>query len=72
MPAPMPKADANLQFLLRDLPDPNGARLFIERLEKEQPRAHQNLLRPRSNRIPNIFPGSCASAPIRVSERAMS
>lgn len=41
----MPKSDANLEFLLRDLPDQNSARLFIERLAKEQPRAHQNLLK---------------------------
>src|SRR5262245_34776729 len=33
------------EFLLRDLPDPNSARLFLDRLAKEQPRAHQNLLR---------------------------
>src|SRR5499426_3889050 len=33
------------EFLLRDLPDPNSARLFLERLAKEQPRAHQNLLK---------------------------
>jgi [glutamine synthetase] adenylyltransferase / [glutamine synthetase]-adenylyl-L-tyrosine phosphorylase len=39
------KADANLEFLLRDLPDQHGARLFIERLGKEQPRAHQTLLK---------------------------
>lgn len=46
MPAPlMPKIDSNLEFLLRDLPDQNGARLFIERLAKEQPRAHQSLLK---------------------------
>ena len=31
-------SDANLDFLLRDLPDQNGARLFLERLGKEQPR----------------------------------
>jgi glutamate-ammonia-ligase adenylyltransferase len=37
--------DTNLEFLLRDLPDQNGARLFLERLAKEQPRAHQNLLK---------------------------
>ena len=30
---------------IRDLPDQNGARLFIERLAKEQPRAYQNLLK---------------------------
>ena len=41
----VPKADANLEFLLRDLPDQNSARLFIDRLGNEQPRAHQNLLR---------------------------
>ena len=41
----MPKPDANLEFLLRDLPDQNGARLFLERLAKEQPRAHQSLLK---------------------------
>ena len=41
----MPKSETNLEFLLRDLPDQNGARLFIERLAKEQPRAHQNLLK---------------------------
>ena len=34
----MPKPEANLDFLLRDLPDQNGARLFLERLAKEQPR----------------------------------
>jgi [glutamine synthetase] adenylyltransferase / [glutamine synthetase]-adenylyl-L-tyrosine phosphorylase len=45
-PAPtMPKTDANLEFLLRDLPDQNSARLFIERLAKEKPRAHQNLVK---------------------------
>jgi glutamate-ammonia-ligase adenylyltransferase len=37
------KSDANTEFLLRDLPDQNSARLFLERLAKEQPRAHQNL-----------------------------
>ena len=41
----MPKTDANLEFLLHDLPDQNGARLLLERLEKEQPRAHQTLLK---------------------------
>ena len=45
MPAPMSKSDANLEFLLRDLPDQNGARLFIDRLGNERPRAHQNLLK---------------------------
>src|SRR5688572_22494541 len=45
MPAPMSKSDANLEFLLRDLPDQHSARLFLDRLAKEQPRAHQNLLK---------------------------
>ena len=35
----------NLDFLLRDLPDEHGARLFRERLAREQPRAHQKLLK---------------------------
>ena len=30
---------------INDLPDQNGARLFLERFAKEQPRAHQTLLR---------------------------
>ena len=41
----VPKPDANLEYLLRDLPDQNGARLFLDRLAIEQPRAHQNLLK---------------------------
>ena len=41
----MPKSETNLEFLLRDLPDQNSARLFIDRVAKDQPRAHQNLLR---------------------------
>jgi len=41
----VPKVDPNLEFLLRDLPDPNSARLFLERLEKEEPRAYQKLLK---------------------------
>jgi len=41
----VPKADANIEFLLRDLPDQHGATSFIERLAKEQPRAHQTLLK---------------------------
>ncbi len=41
----MAKTDTNIEFLLRDLPDPNGARLFLERLAKEQPRAHQTILK---------------------------
>jgi len=34
-----------INFLLRELPDQNGPRLFLERLAKEQPRAHQTLLK---------------------------
>src|SRR5215212_1193856 len=41
----VPKADANLDFLLRELPDQHGARLFIERLDKEQPRVYQTVLK---------------------------
>jgi [glutamine synthetase] adenylyltransferase / [glutamine synthetase]-adenylyl-L-tyrosine phosphorylase len=41
----MRKSETNLEFLLHDLPDENGARLFLERLAKEQPRAHQQLLK---------------------------
>jgi [glutamine synthetase] adenylyltransferase / [glutamine synthetase]-adenylyl-L-tyrosine phosphorylase len=41
----MSKSDTKLEFLFRDLPDENGAHLFLERLAKEQPRAHQNLLK---------------------------
>ena len=39
----MPKSEANLEFLLRDLPDQNGARLFVDRLSNEQPRAYRSL-----------------------------
>lgn len=38
------KVDINVAFLLRDLPDQNGARLFLDRLSNEQPRAHRNLI----------------------------
>lgn len=41
----MPGTETNIDFLLRDLPDQNSARLFLDRLAKEQPRAHQNLLK---------------------------
>lgn len=41
----VPKHDETLDFLLRDLPDQNGARLFLERLSREQPRVHQNLIK---------------------------
>src|ERR1043165_711047 len=41
----VPKPETNLDFLVRDLPDPNSARLFLDRLAKDQPRAHQRLLK---------------------------
>jgi [glutamine synthetase] adenylyltransferase / [glutamine synthetase]-adenylyl-L-tyrosine phosphorylase len=34
-----------VEFLLRDLPDPQGARLALERLEKESPRYYQQLIK---------------------------
>ncbi len=39
----VPKSDTNIEFLLRDLPDQNGARLFLDRLSNEQPRAYRKL-----------------------------
>jgi glutamate-ammonia-ligase adenylyltransferase len=35
--------NAKVESLVRDLPDEKGARLFLERLEQEQPRAFQKL-----------------------------
>lgn len=40
----MPTTDERVDFLLRDLPDPNGAQLFIDRIKKDNPRTYQNLL----------------------------
>jgi glutamate-ammonia-ligase adenylyltransferase len=37
--------DAKVDFLLRDLPDQTGARLFIERLANDSPRVYQTLLK---------------------------
>lgn len=37
------KVEPNIEFLLRDLPDQNGARLFLDRIANEQPRAYKNL-----------------------------
>jgi [glutamine synthetase] adenylyltransferase / [glutamine synthetase]-adenylyl-L-tyrosine phosphorylase len=34
-----------VEFLLRDLPDPQGARLALERIEKDSPRNYQQLLK---------------------------
>jgi len=41
----MPKSEANVEFLLRDLPDQNGAQLFLDRLSNEQPLAYRNLIK---------------------------
>ena len=41
----MPTREATVEFLLRDLPDQNGARLFLERLSKEDNHAHQSLIK---------------------------
>lgn len=40
--------EPNIDFLLRDLPDQNSARLLLDRLAKEQPRSYQNLLKNRA------------------------
>jgi [glutamine synthetase] adenylyltransferase / [glutamine synthetase]-adenylyl-L-tyrosine phosphorylase len=37
--------DQNIEFLIRDLPDQKGARLFLDRLKQEQPRSLQKLQR---------------------------
>jgi glutamate-ammonia-ligase adenylyltransferase len=37
--------DERVESLLRDLPDQQGARLFLERLQKDNPRAYKNLTR---------------------------
>ncbi|MDQ2936577.1 MAG: hypothetical protein M3R67_03625 [Acidobacteriota bacterium] len=39
----MQNLNAKVESLVRDLPDEKGARLFLERLEQEQPRAFQKL-----------------------------
>lgn len=41
----MQNFDAKAEALIRDLPDENGARLFLERLSNEQPRSFQKLTR---------------------------
>ena len=41
----MQKRLDTVEFLLRDLPDPQGARLAVERLEKESPRYYQQLIK---------------------------
>ena len=44
----MLKLDTKLQSLVRDLPDENGARLFLERIADEQPRTLQKLINDRA------------------------
>ena len=41
----MQTSDGRLDFLLRDLPDPHGAELFLDRLKNENPTTHGNLLK---------------------------
>lgn len=38
-------SNAEIESLIRDLPDPQGARLFLENLINEQPRTHQKLVK---------------------------
>jgi [glutamine synthetase] adenylyltransferase / [glutamine synthetase]-adenylyl-L-tyrosine phosphorylase len=37
-------SDGRIEFLLRDLPDQNGARLFLDRLSKENPLGYRTLV----------------------------
>jgi [glutamine synthetase] adenylyltransferase / [glutamine synthetase]-adenylyl-L-tyrosine phosphorylase len=39
------KRAETVEFLIRDLPDPQGARLALERIEKESPRYYQQLIK---------------------------
>jgi glutamate-ammonia-ligase adenylyltransferase len=41
----VPTRDIKSEFLFRELPDQNGAHLFLERLANDDPRAHQTLLK---------------------------
>jgi glutamate-ammonia-ligase adenylyltransferase len=38
-------SDERVDFLLRDLPDPHGAQLFLDRLSKEHSNSYQNLVK---------------------------
>lgn len=40
------KTETNIEFLLRDLPDQNGARLFLDRIASEQPHVYRKLTGP--------------------------
>ncbi|MEP6742788.1 MAG: hypothetical protein ABJB61_09855 [bacterium] len=41
----MQKSDAPVESLIRDLPDPQSARLFLDTLINERPRTHQKLVK---------------------------
>lgn len=41
----MQQRSETVEFLLRDLPDQQGARLVLERLEKDSPRYYQQLIK---------------------------
>ncbi len=41
----MQKRAETVEFLIRDLPDPQGARLGLEKIEKESPRYYQQLIK---------------------------
>src|SRR5437867_11055267 len=38
-------SNPEIESLIHDLPDPQGARLFLENLIKERPRTHQKLVK---------------------------
>ncbi|HEX9629977.1 MAG TPA: hypothetical protein VF961_08150, partial [Pyrinomonadaceae bacterium] len=38
-------SNAEIESLIRDLPDPQGARLFLEKVINERPRTHQKLVK---------------------------
>jgi glutamate-ammonia-ligase adenylyltransferase len=41
----VPQQSETVEFLLRDLPDPQGARLALDKLERESPRYYQQLIK---------------------------
>ena len=41
-------SEDRVDFLLRDLPDPHGAELFLDRLKTENPTTHRSLLKQRA------------------------
>jgi len=44
----VPQQSETVEFLLRDLPDPQAAKLALERLEKDSPRYYQQLIKQRA------------------------